>query len=649
MSEEPRPAPESSAAETRGRQGGRRHHPVAADARVSLTGPEWTLRAIIAGIVFGVLFGAANAYLGLKAGLTVSTSIPIAVLSLLFFGRARQHSPILEANMAQTIGSASSSLASGTIFTIPALFMWGMVPPYLQVVALALLGGLLGILAMIPLRRLLIVQADAELPYPEGRACAEVLRASENSASGGRAVLLGLAFGALLKVLTSATHLVPEEIGGLLPKMPNGLLALAVSPALIGVGYVVGFRASAVMLAGALIASLVLYPLVTAVYDQGLEAGAGGARADLSRSAVRSRFVLYVGAGAVAAAGLWTVIKTAPTMLSSLLAVSRGLRGGSADVATRTDRDLRPSVLVVGLLAVFAVAAFVPGVFAGNLDQKSRLLAALGAVVFGFLFVPVSSRLVGVIGVSSNPTSAMALITLLGTSLVFLALGMVDDTTKATVLTIATIVCVAASKAGDISQDLKTGFLVGATPALQQRGQMIAAAVSCWAVAGVVWSIGSTQGFGEHGMSAPQATLMKTVVEAVLGASVPWPMVLSGAGLSTAGILAGLPGLPFALGIYLPMGTIAAIFVGGVVRASVERRGRVSAERGVLCASGFVAGEGLAGVLIAGWALAQGRGRVSVPEPTAIEIAYALGGLAVAVWLLRRSTTLADGAERAAG
>ncbi len=605
--------------------------------------PEWTLRALIAGLVFGVLFGCANAYLGLKAGLTVSTSIPIAVLSLMLFRFSRRQSPVLEANLAQTVGSASSSLASGTIFTIPALFMWGIVPSYLQVAVLAMLGGLLGILAMIPLRRLLIVQADAELPYPEGRACAEVIRAADTDGkagaarSGGAMIVIGIALGALVKALTTAVHLVPEEITAMLPKLPNGAVALAVSPALIGVGYVVGFRASAVMLAGSLIAAVVLYPLITSVYDQALEAGSGTAQADLARGVVRSRFILYIGAGAVAAAGLWTVVKTAPTMLASFRAVLRGLQGSGGGTGERVDRDLPPKVIVLGLVAVIAVAAFVPGVFAGDLDLSSRLIAATGAALFAFLFVPVSSRLVGVIGVSSNPTSAMALITLLGTSLVFLALGIAGDTTKATVLTIATLVCVAASKAGDISQDLKTGQLVGATPALQQRGQLIAAAVACWAVGGVVWAIGKTQGFGEGGMSAPQATLMKTVVEAVLGASVPWPLVLSGAGLSAAGILAGLPGLPFALGIYLPMGTIAAIFVGGVLRARVDRLGKPAADRGILCASGFVAGEGLAGVLIAGYALATGQGRHSGPAATLLEMSLGVACVLVAVAVLRRS------------
>lgn len=606
--------------------------------------PEWTLRAVVAGLVFGVLFGCANAYLGLKAGLTVSTSIPIAVLSLMLFRFARKQSPVLEANLAQTIGSASSSLASGTIFTIPALFMWGMIPSYLQVAVLAMLGGLLGILAMIPLRRLLIVQADAELPYPEGRACAEVIRASDAGdarASGGAVIVVGLLLGAMVKVLTSALHLVPDELSAVLPRLPNGAVALAVSPALIGVGYVVGFRAAAVMLAGSLVAAVVLYPLITSVYDQGIEAGSGTVQAELARGTVRTRFILYIGAGAVAAAGLWTVVKTAPTMLASLRAVVRGLQGGGGGTGERTDRDLPPRVIVLGIAAIVAVAAFVPGVFAGDLDLTSRLVAVSGAVVFGFLFVPVSSRLVGVIGVSSNPTSAMALITLLGTSLVFLALGIAGDTTKATVLTIATLVCVAASKAGDISQDLKTGWLVGGTPALQQRGQIIAAAVACWAVGGVVWAIGKTQGYGEGGMSAPQATLMKTVVEAVLGASVPWPLVLSGAGLSAAGILAGLPGLPFALGIYLPMGTIAAIFLGGVLRARIDRLGKPAVDRGILCASGYVAGEGLAGVLIAGWALATGQGRHATPAATLLDIAFGLMCVVVALIVLRRSVSAA--------
>ncbi|HKB16888.1 MAG TPA: oligopeptide transporter, OPT family, partial [Planctomycetota bacterium] len=521
---------------------------------------EFTAKAVGAGLLFGVLFGAANAYLGLKAGLTVSTSIPIAVLSAALF-RGLGGGTILEANLAQTVGSASSSLASGTIFTIPALFLWGLAPPVTQVALLALFGGALGILAMVPLRRLLIVQGDADLPYPEGRACAEVLRATEGGAAGGRWIFLGLALGAVVKLVLSAAHLLPEEVGTGIGLLPNASLSIKVAPALLAVGFIVGFRAASVMVAGGLVSAVVLVPLVTKV-----QTSAKGQA--LSAAAVRSGYVVYIGAGAVAAAALVTIARTAPTMVRSLAAILRGLRrqeGGSA--GERTDRDLPARSLLAGVgLLVLALAA-VPGLFAGNLSSGARVLAALGVAAFGFVFVPVSSRLVGLIGVSSNPTSAMALLTMAGTSGAFLAFGPGGLDARAAVLTVGTVVCVAASKAGDISQDLKTGWLVRATPARQQLGQLIAAAVACWAVAGVVVAIGhGPEGFGEGGMPAPQARLMKTVVEAVLGETLPWDLLGMGGALSLVGALAGLPALPFALGIYLPLSTMAAVFAGGLVR-----------------------------------------------------------------------------------
>ncbi|MCK6448845.1 MAG: oligopeptide transporter, OPT family [Planctomycetes bacterium] len=606
-----------------------------ATARPETSLSEFTFRALACGIVFGCLFGAANAYLGLKAGLTVSTSIPIAVLSaavLKLF--ARNSSTLLEANMAQTVGSASSSLASGTIFTIPALYLWGLMPPYHQIALLALAGGLLGILAMVPLRRLLIVKADQELPYPEGRACAEVLRATESGASGGQWIFIGIALGIAVKLVVTQFHLVPEELE--LYFGNNAKLAISVAPALLAVGFIVGFRAAAVMVSGGLIASLVLYPLVTKAHA----VGAGDPQFALSASEVKSRFMIFVGAGAVAAAGLITVIRTAPTMWSSLQAVLAGLKSGAGGASgERTDRDLPAWVLVAGLVVLFAALAFVPNFFAGNLSSGGQIIAAVGVLVFGLLFVPVSSRLVGVIGVSSNPTSAMALITLTGTAAVFLALGWRDLDARAAVLTVGTVVCVAASKAGDISQDLKTGYLVRGTPARQQFGQLIAAAIACWVVAGVVWAIGSRPGgFGEGGMPAPQATLMKTVIEAVLGDQLPWDLLGSGAALSVVALLVGLPALPFALGIYLPLATMATVFVGGAVRALVEKRKeRANVETGVLCASGFVAGEGLAGVFIAGWAFYKDLGRFKAPEPAAAELFGALALIVVACSVLYAS------------
>lgn len=602
---------------------------------------EFTLKAVLAGLLFGVLFGAANAYLGLKAGLTVSTSIPIAVLSALVFQLFPNKGTILETNMAQTVGSASSSLASGTIFTIPALFLWGIVPETWQVALLAMAGGVLGILAMVPLRRLLIVQADAELPYPEGRACAEVLRATQHGGSGGRWIVIGIAVGALMKLFFGAMHVLPETVGWTPSFLPNGALSLALAPALMAVGFIVGFRASAVMVSGAVLSSLVLYPLVTKVHLAGLVDAGQQAAATLLPSAIKNRFLLYVGAGAVAAAGLFTVVKTAPTMVASLRAVFGGMQqqthGGVVD---DRDRDLPGSVLLGGLAALVAALILVPGIFAGELTLGGRIAAALGVALFGFLFVPVSSRLVGVIGVSSNPTSAMALITLAGSAGLFLALGWKGVAAQAAVLTIGTVVCVAASKAGDISQDLKTGWLVGASPFRQQFGQLIAAGVACWVVAAVVIAMGKTYGFGDDGLAAPQARLMQTMVEAVLGASLPWDLLVMGGLLSGTGMLAGLPALPFALGIYLPLSTLAAVFVGGCVRRFAERGGkdRLDVESGVLCASGFVAGEGLAGVGIAGYAYASGADRRPALEFSTAQGWAALAVFAIAVVVLYRST-----------
>ena len=579
---------------------------------------EFTFKAVLCGLVFGVMFGAANAYLGLKAGLTVSTSIPIAVLSVMVF-RMVGSGTSLEANMAQTVGSASSSLASGTIFTIPALFMWGVVPTTTQVAALAFCGAVLGILAMVPLRRLLLVQSANTLPYPEGRACAEVIRASESGGSGARWIVLGIAAGAVPKLAMGVLGWAPEELSFAVPSLPNAMLAVKVAPALMAVGFIIGLRSAAVMVSGALISSLVLIPLLSTLHQAGA-ADAGTATPMLATKVLRERFLIFIGAGAVAAAALITVVRTVPTMFASFAAVARGLRGGGAPNAERTERDLPSSAIAMGLGGIFCLLTLVPGIFSGDLDLSHRALAAAGVLLFALLFVPVSSRLVGVIGVSSNPTSAMALITLAGTAALF-ALG--GDPSKAAVLTVGTVVCIAASKAGDISQDLKTGQLVGATPALQQFGQLIAAAVACFAVAGVVVAIGNgPEGFGVDGLPAPQARLMKTVIDAVLGAELPWGIVLSGAALGGAGALAGLPALPFALGLYLPLATMSAVFLGGLLRGKIEGESRSSA--GVLCASGLVAGEGLAAVGIAGRALITGT--KSTPAP--VDIATVL--LAVA-------------------
>ena len=567
---------------------------------------EFTARSVITGIVLGLVFGAANAYLGLKVGMTVSASIPAAVMTVAVL--KRRGVTLLEANMSQTIGSASTSLATGTIFTIPALFLWGVAPPYWQVVALSFLGGLLGLAAMIPLRRLLIVQSHHELPYPEGTACAEVLRATTTGASGSAWIFRGIAVGALIKLAGSLLFLMPTELRMTLPVLPRGELAIEVAPALLAVGYILGYRQSAVVVAGAVVSALALIPLIAWI-----GAGLPGPLypetelliAEMDAGKIWARYIRYIGAGAVATAGLLTVARNLPTMAGAFLAVIRGMRKGTdVGTAAREDQDLPGGFIAAAIATVVLVVAFVPGVLAGDMGLAARLVCAAGVAVFGLLFVTVAARIVGIVGVSSQPTSGITLVTLLGTASLFAAFGWVDTPARAAVLTVGTIVAVAASKAGDISQDLKTGFLVGATPARQQLGQLIGAACACWAVAATVMLL-SSYGFGSKELPAPQATLMKTIIEGVLSGELPWGLVLTGAGVSMAAMLCGVSGLAFAIGVYLPLASMAPIFVGGCVRALSERgkpprAGEGEARAGILAASGVVAGEGLAGVLVAG-------------------------------------------------
>ena len=588
---------------------------------------------------------------------------------------------ILEANMSQTIGSASTSLASGAIFTIPALFLWGVAPPYLQVVVLCFLGGILGIAAMIPLRRLLIVEADAELPYPEGRACAEVLRATTGTAAAGsRWIFLGMGLGALVKIVVALLFMVPNEIGMALPVLPRAEVALEVAPALLAVGFILGYRASAVLVAGSIVASFALIPLIAwmgASLPTPLYPEPTLLVADMTTGQIWSRYVRYIGAGAVATAGLLTVMKNMPTMAGALSAVARGLKrpgagaagadGGPAEVGragevARTDRDLPPAFVVSGILFVVLVAAFVPGVFAGGMGPAQRLVCAAGVGLFGLLFVAVAARIVGLVGVTSQPTSGIALVTLLGTASIFAAAGWTDMGARAAVLTVGTIVAIAASKAGDISQDLKTGYLVGATPSRQQIGQVIGAAFACWAVAGTVLLLGTVYQFGSKEVPAPQATLMKTIIEGVLAGELPWGLVLTGGGIAISAILCGVSGLAFAIGVYLPLASMLVIYVGGCVRALVEWATRRAAARraaavggaagvtasaaaigpaegdpGVLAASGLVAGEGLAGVFIAGLVAlgVVGKSRPPLVAGGAGEIGALLLVVAVGAFLFR--------------
>jgi putative OPT family oligopeptide transporter len=620
--------------------------PPAAGGGGGLPEEEFTLRAIVAGVLLGLVFGAANAYLGLRVGLTVSASIPAAVMAVAVFRVLGRRGTILEANISQTIGSASTSLASGTIFTIPALFLWGMAPPYLQVVALCFLGGVLGLAAMIPLRRILIVDARGELPYPEGTACAVVLKATGGAARAGTWIFRGIAVAAAVKLATGLLFLFPSELSAKLPVLPNAVLALELAPALLAVGYILGHRQSGVLVAGSLVSALVLIPLITWI--------GGGLTAPLFPETTRlvsnmgasdiwSRYVRYIGAGAVAVAGILTVVKNLPTMGGAFAGVVRSLsrrRRSEAKSFGSTDRDLPGTFVIGGIVFVIAAAALVPGIFAGGMGPLPRAVCAAGVALFGLLFVTVAARIVGIVGVSSQPTSGITLVTLLGVASIFAAAGWTDPAARAAVLTVGTIVAVAASKAGDISQDLKTGYLVGATPARQQLGQLIGAAFACWAVAGTVLLLGGAYEFGTKEIPAPQAMLMKTIIEGVLSGALPWGLVLSGGGLAIGAMLCGVSGLAFAIGVYLPLASMAPIYIGGCLRAWAERRRAAAPDEsdpGILAASGLVAGEGLAGVLVAalvafGAAPRSLAPRISGAAGEAVTIAVLLG---LAAFLVR--------------
>jgi len=621
---------------------------------------ELTVKSVVTGVALGIVFGAANAYLGLRVGLTVSASIPAAVLTVAIFRALRLRGTILEANLSQTIGSASTSLATGTIFTIPALFLWGVAPPYLQVVALCFLGGLLGIAAMIPLRRLLIVEAHDELPYPEGTACAEVLRATVGtSASAGAWIFRGMAVGAGVKLLLALFFAVPDTLAAHVPFLPKAELALELAPALIAVGFILGYRQSGVLVAGSIVSALVLVPLIAWTGGaQGIPLPPEKTRliSQMDAAAIWRTYVRYIGAGAVATAGILTVLKNLPTMIGAFAAVIRGMSStAAADAAagiasakspatrsaTDVDRDLPGGFVLAGIAIVVLVAALVPGVFAGGMGPLPRAVCAAGVAIFGVLFVAVAARIVGIVGVSSQPTSGITLVTLLGVASIFAAAGWNDANARAAVLTVGTIVAVAASKAGDISQDLKTGYLVGATPAKQQFGQLIGAAFACWAVAGTVLLLGNTYTFGDKLIPAPQATLMKTIIEGVLAGVLPWNLVLTGAGVSIAAMLCGVSGLAFAIGVYLPLSSMAPIYLGGCLRAAVLRaRSKEASDEsdpGILAASGLVAGEGLAGILVAALVALQAAPRTMAPRlgGAAGELLTALLLIGVAGFLLR--------------
>lgn len=610
---------------------------------------EFTVKAIVIGALFGILFGASTVYLALKAGLTVSASIPIAVLAISLLKKLGG-STILENNIVQTIGSAGESIAAGVVFTLPGfLFLVrdastgaSIGEPYFNywtIFTLALLGGVLGVLMMIPLRRALIVNEHGNLPYPEGTACAGVLIAGEKGGSLARTAYAGMGFAFAYVILQKVLGIIAETptwVSNVKSKIfPAATVNADITPEYMGVGYILGIRYAGLLVAGGVLAWLGLIPLLASVVPgetiaaQLVKLGyaperygwdaATGSFASLN-TALYFAYVRQIGAGAVAAGGFITLIKSLPTIVAAFKGSLGSLGQAKAGAAARrTERDLPMSVVVIGSIALVLVVAFLP--FIPGDSVAGRLLLGVLMVAFGFFFVTVSSRIVGLIGSSSNPISGMTIATLMATCVIFVALGWTDDIYQPMALCVGGMVCIAAANAGATSQDLKTGFLVGGTPRFQQIGLMIGCVAAAFVIGLTVQALDNAQVNPETGLMvhqiggeefpAPQGTLMATLIKGVLAQNLDWQFVLVGVFLAITVELIGMSSLAFAVGSYLPLSTTLPIFIGGLVRWLAERKRKSAggAEKtspeeeelgpGNLFATGLVAGGAVGGVLYA--------------------------------------------------
>lgn len=570
--------------------------------------PEFTVSSIVMGILLAVVFGAANAYLGLRVGMTVSASIPAAVISMAVIRVILKKDSILESNMVQTIGSAGESLAAGTIFTLPALFLWAKEgtmgnPSLVEIAVIALCGGLLGVFFMVPLRNALIVKEHGVLPYPEGTACAEVLLAGEEGGSSAKSVFAGMGLAAIFKFLVDGLGVVSGVIVAPIKALKTELSA-EVYPALIGVGYICGARIASYMLAGGLIGWLVLIPAITIfggdtiLYPGNIpisEIYAAGGAGDIWHYYIR-----YIGAGAVAAGGIISLIKSLPLIVTTFRDAIRSMKGTSASGKLRTEQDLSMKVIGIGVIVMILILWLLPQI-------PVSLVGAIVIVVFGFFFATVSSRMVGLVGSSNNPVSGMAIATLLIATGLLKITGDTGAHGMQGAIAIGSIICIVAAMAGDTSQDLKTGYILGATPKKQQIGEIIGTVVAALTIGGVLVLLDRAWGFGTEAISAPQATLMKMIVEGVMGGNLPWGLVFIGAFISIAFEVIGIASLPVAIGLYLPLELSTTIMLGGLVRLAVDKKNEKEntkeknedAGSGILFCSGMIAGEGLVGIILA--------------------------------------------------
>ena len=564
---------------------------------------EFTFTSIFMGIILSVVFGAANAYLGLRVGMTVSASIPAAVISMGVIRVIMRKDSILESNMVQTVGSAGESLAAGVIFTMPALFLWAKegvteTPSMISITLIALCGGMLGVLFMIPLRNALIVKEHGVLPYPEGTACAEVLLAGEEGGSSAKSVFMGMGLAAVFKFLVDGFKVIPGVVSANIKSLKTELSA-EVYPALIGVGYICGPKISSYMLAGGILgwfvfipaiatfgADTIIYPGTDTIMNIYTENGA---------SALWSYYIRYIGAGMVAAGGIISLIKSMPLIVKTFTGAMKGIKNAGGEGVKRTDQDMNMKVVICGVAGIILLIWLLPQI-------PVSLVGAILIALFGFFFGAVSSRMVGLVGSSNNPVSGMSIATLLFATLVLKLSGDTGAHGMIGAISIGTVICIIAAMAGDTSQDLKTGYILGATPKKQQIGELIGAFVAALTIGGVLILLDKAWGFGTTELAAPQATLMKMIVEGVMDGNLPWTLVFIGIFTAVVVEILGIPVLPVAIGLYLPLELSTTIMLGGIIRWFADRKSNSKndeAGSGVLFCSGMIAGEGLVGIILA--------------------------------------------------
>ena len=580
--------------------------------------PEFTVTSLLIGILLAIVFGAANAYLGLLVGMTISASIPAAVISMGIIRVILRRDSILENNLVQTIGSAGESVAAGAIFTLPALFLWAeegkiAFPSILTIFLVALFGGILGVCFMVPLRQALIVEEHGTLPFPEGTACAEVLLAGEEGGSKAGTVFAGLGIAAVYKFAADGLHLFSSEIGYAFKSYAGSQIGIQVLPSLAGVGYICGPKISSYMLAGGTLSWFVLMPLIALFGGDAVVFPGTDPISSMAPGDIWDNYIKYIGAGAVAAGGMISLIKTFPLIIRTFKQAMKSMSSKHTDKnAPRTQQDL-PMPLLIGIILIIAVAIWLIPTFPVN------PIGALIVVIFGFFFASVSSRMVGLIGSSNNPVSGMAIATLIIATLILKATGTIGTTGMVGAIAIGGIICIVAAIAGDTSQDLKTGFIVGATPKKQQIGEMIGVVVSAAAIGFVLYLLNEAWGYGTEQIPAAQATMMKMLVEGIMNAQLPWALIFTGVFIAVVIEILKVPVMPFAVGMYLPFSLSAGIMAGGIVRFIVERvkgtekEKKERSDRGVLFTSGLIAGEGIMGIVLAVIAVTKMDAAITLP------------------------------------